>query len=100
MRAVLMIGRAMAFKPSTRLGGAMLFEGLDQAGFANAGFAAEQHDLAFAAYRPIPALLQNRGLIFSPDQRRQTGLHRDIEAALRLTLAQHSIYLNWSGQAF
>ena len=43
--ALLVIGRSAPFNPGVGRGANMLFQHLHQAGFANAGLTAEQHDL-------------------------------------------------------
>jgi hypothetical protein len=57
-RTVLMIGRTAKRQASSTLRTHLLFEFLDEARLANAGFPTEQHRLAFALLGPFPPLSQ------------------------------------------
>jgi hypothetical protein len=52
--AILVIGGGVKLNPHCPLGHHLLFEGLQQAGFPNPSFPAEQHHLAFSSFRLFP----------------------------------------------
>src|SRR5262249_50645227 len=56
---------------------------LDQAGFTDARFADDQHQLPFALLRPLPAPIQHGDFFFAPDERREVPLPRAAPAAAR-----------------
>jgi hypothetical protein len=88
---LLVIGRAAPLNPGVRLVSDVVFQHLDQTGFAKAGLAAEQHHLPQAGFGLVPAPLQERHFFFAPYEWGQVGRGDGIEAALHTTLGYHAI---------
>ena len=66
-----------------------LAQRLHEPGFADAGLAAEQHDLALAFLGPLPAVEQESDLLLAADQRREGAGAQGLEAALGPARAEH-----------
>ena len=62
---------------------------LDQARFADAGLALDQHDSALAGARGLPALEQRRELALAADERAARAASLRLESRLALLGAQH-----------
>ena len=68
---LLVIGRAAPFDAGVRLVGDVVFQHLDQPGFANAGLAADQYHLPEPGFGLLPAPHQQRHFLVAPDYRRR-----------------------------
>ena len=86
-RAVGVVGRAEMAEREVRLAAQLLAQRPEQARFADARLAREQHHLAVAVLGPGPALQQNRQLVLAPDQRREPLAVQRLEAALGAAFA-------------
>ena len=64
------VRRALVLQPQVRCIGEALAQHLGDAALADAGFAGEQHHLAFAFARLLPAREQQRDLVFAADEGR------------------------------
>src|SRR5262245_6257488 len=64
----------------------MLFQGVGQAGFANAGLPTEQDDLPSSFLRLFPAVREQADFLLASYQRRQRGLPRQECSTLPFTL--------------
>ena len=82
-RRVLQKLRAAPFDPGVRRVGEPGMKFLDQARFAQARLADDQHQLAVALPRPLPAPHQHRDFLVAADQRREIALRRAASAAAR-----------------
>ena len=78
----------------------VLFQHVDQAGFANARFATEQDDLAKSLGDLSPALLQQGHFLLTPDQGRQAVCDRHLQATLRTAGVLHAIHGHRRWDAF
>ena len=82
--AALIIGRTAVLdhgRPAVR--GYALGQCLDEAGLADAGFAADQHDLPVPFLNLFPAFPQEAEFLFATGQRGEPGLQRRLERAAR-----------------
>ena len=86
--AVRVLRRAEIARARVRLGRKTFHERSGQPRFADAGFAREQHHLAFAAPCQGPAPRQQPGLFVPSDQRRQATRMQGVEAAFHRAEAQ------------
>jgi hypothetical protein len=98
--ALLVRGRPTPLNPGMQLGGDVLFQHLHQAGFANAGLAAEQHHLPHPCGGLVPAPLHEHYLFVPPYQGGQAARRDDVEPGLRPTPVQDPIDLERLGHAF
>jgi hypothetical protein len=98
--ALLVIGRSPPLNPGMGRRGDVLFQHLHQAGFANAGLAAEQYHLPHVCGGLVPPPLQEEHLFVPAYQRGQAAWRDDVESGLRPTLVQDPIDLERLGQAF
>ena len=64
-----------------RLAAQLLAQRPEQARFADAGLARQQHHLAIAVFGPAPALEQDAELVLASDQRRERPAMQRLEAA-------------------
>src|SRR5712691_4467145 len=76
-----------------------LAQHLHQAGFANAGFTAQEHDLTRPVLAMRPALQEQRHFRVTAHQGREAGSARHVQATLRRTLPQDTIDLERCRQA-
>ncbi len=67
-----------------------------EARLADPGLAAEQHHLALAAARALPAVGEQRDLVLAPDQPPRRAHRR--KTAVRLALAQHAPHADGRGE--
>ena len=81
--------RALVAHRDMRLTADPLAQRRKNARLADAGFAREQRDLAFALARVAPAVDEQRHLMLAPDERRRHSRTRRLEAADVLGLAQN-----------
>ena len=63
---------------------------LHQGRLANAGFAAEQHDLAVPSFALLPAAAQQPDLLIASDQEQRPGRHKLLVTAGRRQQATHT----------
>ena len=78
----------------------VLFQHVDQAGFANARLSTEQDNLAKPILHLPPALLQQGHFLFPPDQGRQAARGRHLQATLHTAGVLHAIYGHGQWDAF
>ncbi len=97
--AVDVVGRALESERAAHPCFQPLAQRTQNAALADAGFAGEQHDLAFAVLRQLPALQQQRDLLLAPDQRRESFLRRGLEAACRFAHTHDAIGMGAAGDA-
>ena len=78
---MLVIRGAGALEPAVRRAGYLCAELLYQARLADAGLADDEHDLALAVLRQLPAVHQQAALLLAARERRQTACRRDGQPA-------------------
>src|SRR5215813_965451 len=98
--AVLVVGRALQLNMSHLFVYQLLFEFLDEPGFADPRLTTQQDNLASPAFGEGPALVQQLQLFSAAYQRRQSAPHRCLKTTLRATLPDNAIHRNWSGKTF
>ena len=99
-RAAPVVGGAAVFDhscPTAR--GYALGQRLDETGLADAGFAADQHDLPMPFLGLLPAFPQDAELLLAPGQRREAGLQRYLERTARPGICDDPIGLDRLGHA-
>src|SRR5262245_18007252 len=99
-RTILVIGRATELDPDRAVVGDMVLEFLHQPGFANAGLAAEQDDLAFTGCGLLPAAAEESEFFVPTHQRCESSLDRHLKPTLDLILFPDSIQHQRSRYAF
>ena len=98
---MLVIGGTLARRqPRLGLGGDMFLQHLDEARFANARLAAEQHDLSEAVLDLRPTLPQQPDFLLPAYQRGPPGAADRFQATAGHTLIEHPIDRQRLGLAF
>ena len=87
-----MVGRTAKCEPRGPLAPDALTQHLDQARFANARLAAEQHHLPVPLRALRPALQQQPHFLLAPHQGRQATGRHDVKPRLRPALRQELVY--------
>ena len=89
---VLVVGRTLTRgEPGPGLSGHLVRQHLHQARFADAGFAAEEHDLSEAVFDLCPSLAQHPDLLLPPHQRGPPGAAGGFQATAGHALIEHAI---------
>src|SRR5262249_41387270 len=90
---VLIIWRATPFHDRLRLTarvlGDVLFDYMNQPGFADARLAHQQDNLAHSLLGLIPTVAQEADFLIATDERREAGHARHVDTALRFAWAQY-----------
>src|SRR5439155_21495208 len=98
--ALLVRGRPTPLNPGVWLGADVIFQHLHQAGFANAGLAAEQHHLTHPCGGLVPTPLHECYFFLPAYQWGPAAWRDDVEPGLRPALPQDPIDLERLSQAF
>ena len=78
----------------------LVAQGPQEAGFADAWFAAKQDDLSLSLFRPLPAIQEKCEFLVTPDQRSRRHPVLCVESTLRRALADHQPGLHWARKTF